>query len=125
MNAVYPSECPVEFDELTANREGEVRFKSTHVTWTDNVFKNFKGLQRNIKFLGTLFVSSEDGGSPEASFIIRGIPAKVRRSQTGMFYGLMFHYSSTKNSAATQTLDSSMDVNFAELPASNRLPYRW
>ena len=127
MDDVYPSETPLQqdLDGVNVGRLGEVSFKSTHVIWTENTYKNFKGLQRHIKYLGTLYTSSEDGGSPEAQFMIKGLPAKCRRSQQGMFYGLMFHYGSDKNSTATASFDASADIKFTEIPSSNRIPFRW
>lgn len=123
LDTVYPSESPIEMT-FAADREGEVTFKAP-VIWTENTYRNFKGLQRNIKYLGTLFLTSEDGGKPIAEFLIKGLPEKVRRSQTGMFYGLMFHYSATKNTDAIATMDSNNEIKFSEIPAENRLPFRY
>ena len=125
MNQVYNTECPIEFLSSPGNAQGNVQFKDVLPTWTENIYKNFKGLQRNIHFLGTVFVSSEDGGTPEASFIVSRLPGKCRRSQTGMFYGMMFHYSSTKNTAATASIEASVDISFDEIPSSERVPYKW
>ena len=124
---VYGAFCPVEFTGTAGgvDERGNVNFKAPHITWTENNYKNFKGLQRHIKFLGTMFISSEDGGTPAAEFMIQGLPAKCRRSQTGMFYGLILHYSSTKNNAATANIDASIEINFEEIPANNRLPFLW
>ena len=125
MDTLYNAESPVEFSTAPAEEAGDVNFKSPPIIWTENNYKNFKGIQRNVKFLGTLFMSSEDGGTPSAVFNIRGIPPKCKRSQTGMFYGLIFHYSSLKNTTAVATMDATIDVSFDEIPASNRVPYRW
>lgn len=127
LNSVYPSESPIGMTTTggTPDQDGEVFFKGSHVIWSENVYKNFKGLQRNIFHLGTMFISSEDGGTPSAEFLINQLPPKVRRMQTGAFFGLFFHYSSTKNSAATATVDASVDIKFDEIPASNRIPFRW
>ena len=124
LNTVYPNEVPIDYGEV-ANLEGQVNFKGVKVIWAENTYKNFKGLQRNITHLGTITLSSEDGGHPTAEFMINGLPSKVKRSQTGMFYGLLFHYSSTKNTAATVNVISTAEVKFSETPASNRIPYRW
>ena len=106
MNDTYEAESPVQYRDssATVDLQGQVLFKTVHVIWTENTYKNFKGLQRHIRLLGTLALTSEDGGSPNAEFVIQGLPAKCRRSQTGMFYGLMFHYSSTKNTDANKYL---------------------
>ncbi len=125
LNTVYTAESPIEFDSTTANREGEVDFKAVHVTWTENTYKNFRGLQKIIRHLGTVYVSSEDGGQPSATFTLRGTPPKVRRMQTGAFYGIMLHYSEQKNTGATASTEVTVDLKFRETPASNRIPYRW
>ena len=127
LNTVYPSESPIGMTTAggTPDNDGEVFFKGTHVIWTENTYKNFKGIQRYIHHLGTMFVSSEDGGTPSAEFTINQLPAKVRRMQTGAFMGLFFHYSSSKNSDPSIDLDCSVDIKFDEIPASNRIPFRW
>jgi len=123
-DAVYKTLCPVEFGE-TLNIEGEVTFKSPDITWTENNFKNYKGLQRHIKKIGTIFVSSEDGGTPSAEFNIVGAPAKCVRSQTGMFYGILFHYSADKNTQATGSFEIIQEFSFDEVPSDNRVPFVW
>ncbi len=127
LNALFPSTSPVEFEEadVTPSHGGEVQFKAAHPAWTENIYKDRKTLQRYIKHLGTIFVTSEDGGSPSAEFTVNGLPANVRRSQTGMFYGIFFHYSASKNSAATGDVEISQDTSFKEIPADNRLPFKW
>ena len=124
-DSVYKTSYPLEMVTDIPNVEGEVAEKSPHIVWTENIYKSKKGVQMTIKHLGTIYVSSEDGGTPSAQFNIRGAPSKCRRSQTGMFYGLLFHYGSDKNSAATATLDASIDIKFDEVPTSNRLPFEW
>ena len=90
MNTITPSTTPIEMETSDIATQGDVSFKSPAIVWTENVYKNSKTLQRNISNLGTVFVSSEDGGTPQAEFTLRGLPAKVRRSQTGMFYALKY-----------------------------------
>lgn len=124
-DAVYDTSCPVFFDTSGIDVNGETKFKVAPITWTENNFNNFKGLQRNIRLLGTVALTSEDGGSPNAEFTIRGLPAKCRRSQTGMFYGLMFHYGASKNTEATQNIESSVAIKFEEIPSSERVPFVW
>ena len=126
MDDTYNAECPIEYQGsgTAIDVQGQVGFKSTHVIWTENTYKNFKGLQRHISLLGTVALTSEDGGAPHAEFTIRGLPPKCRRSQTGMFYGLMYHYSSTKNTTAVADIQISVDTKFNEIPADNRIPFR-
>ena len=125
-DAIYNSDSLVEFDNgADVSSQGECTLKATHITFTENSYKNFKGTQRIVKHLGTLTMTSEDGGNPTTEFVIRGLPAKCRRSQTGMFYGLIFHYSSTKNTDATAEFETSADIKFNEIPAENRIPYKW
>ncbi len=124
METTYPAESPVTYDSgVDIDSQGEVSFSGN--AFTENIYKNFKGIQRNMRFLGTMYMTSEDGGTPSAEFMIQGAPPKCRRSQTGMMYGLVFNYSSTKNTTALATMDASIEVNFEELPASNRIPYKW
>lgn len=124
-NVIYPNEYPVEMLSDAANNSGTTRFKSPHPTWTENTFKNFKGIQRTIHQLGTLYLSSEDGGSTGAQFKIQGLPPKVRRANSGMMYALMFHYSFDKNSDMTATFDPTAEIKFKEIPTENRIPFRW
>ena len=51
--------------------QGEVSFSNN--AFTENVYKNFKGVQRNMRFLGTMYMTSEDGGTPSAEFMIQGV----------------------------------------------------
>ena len=124
MDTVYGAFSPIEMN-VSALAQGQAQFKDPNIIWTENNYKNYKGIQRNIAFLGTITLTSEDGGSPAMSFTISGLPAKVRRMQTGAFYGLMFHYSSTKNEDATADIIADADIKFTEIPSENRLPYLW
>ncbi len=110
---------------VTPNQQGDTVFVDSHPIFTENQYKNSKTMQRTIKFLGTVYVSSEDGGSPASEFVLRGLPPQVRRSQTGMFYGLFFHYSADKNTGATADIEISSEIKFKEVPSDNRLPFSW
>ncbi len=127
LETLYNVHTPTEFNHLggAPNVQGQVNFKAVHVTFSQNNFKNFKGMQRHIKHLGTVYLSTNDGGSTSAEFTIRGLPAKCRRSQTGMFYGLIFHLSTEKNSIANASVTESVEIKFRETPSSNRLPFVW
>ncbi len=124
-DTVYTTECPVQFSQV-ANNEGDVTFKGVHVAgFTDNSFKNFKGVQRYMKQLGTVYISASDAGQSHAEFTVNGLPPNCRRSQTGMFYGLIAHFPASKNTAATGDYEIHSEISFKELPAIDRLPFRW
>lgn len=124
-NTLFPSEYPAEMLSDAANNSGTTRFKDPPVIWASNTYKNFKTMQRHIKHLGSLYISSEDGGQSSAAFTINGLPAKCRRANSGMLYGLMFHYDSEKNIDELAHFDTSAEIKFTELPSENRLPFRW
>ena len=127
-NTLLPSGCPLTFDSTTtgpADLRGEVTPKSiTNTLIIKNTIKNFKFLQHYIQPMGTVFVTNEDGGNGgEVSIRINRIPAKCRRSQTGMYWGLFFHNDSDSNGAETLALDATIDESFEEIPSDNRLPF--
>ena len=124
---VNDSESILEFTDAvgTSDRRGEVAPKGTHIIFSESAYKARKQTQSFQKLLGTIYLSSEDGGSPQSTFTIRGVPPQVRRMQTGAYYGLMFHLDSIKNSGNNYDYDISGEISFMEHPSSNRLPYKW
>ena len=75
-----------------------------------------------MQHLGTVTIGNADNENTVELEQTR-IPPKVRRSQTGMFWGLLFLYDFTKNSAAVADLDFNQTVKFDEHPSDQRLPY--
>lgn len=127
-NTIQPTACPFTFDTTTvgpADKRGEVADKAiTSTLILDPTIKNFKFLQHYIKRRGTVFVTNEDGGNGgEVTININKIPAKCRRSQTGMSWNLFLVNDTIKNGAETLNLDVTLDASFEEIPSDNRLPY--
>ncbi len=124
-NTILGSSALYSMQTTPSNEAGDTNFISPHPVFTENFYKGSKTMQRTVKQLGTVFVTSEDGGTPQAEFTLRGLPPQVRRSQTGMFYGLLFHYSGDKNTAVTTDLNMTAEIKFKEQPSDNRLPFNW
>ncbi len=126
-DTIQTAYCPYTFDSTTTGPpdiRGAITAKAiTAAIVLDNIYKSFKFIQRYMKKVGRVYVSASDGGKAEAQLVITDIPAKCRRSQTGMFYGLILHNDSTANNAATLNLDVTVDLSFIEHPTSNRLPF--
>lgn len=127
-NTLFPTACPFTFDTTTvgpADKRGEVNGKAiTNTLVAKNTIKNFKFLQHYIQHKGTVFVTNEDGGNGgEVTINVNRVPPKCRRSQTGMYWGLIFHNDSDSNGTEALALDATYDVSFEEIPSDNRLPY--
>lgn len=127
-DTLFPTACPVQIDTTTvgpADLRGQVTTKAMTTTLiVENTINNYKFLQHYIKKMGTIFITNEDGGNGgEVTINIDKVPAKCRRSQTGMFWGLFLHNNSDKNGAETLTLDCTVEESFDEIPSDNRLPF--
>ncbi len=127
-NTLFPSACPVTFDNTTvgpADLRGQVDLKAvTSILIVKNTINNFKFLQHYIQPMGSVFVTNEDGGNGgEVTINVNRVPAKCRRSQTGMFWALFFHNDSDVNGSETLVLDATITESFEEIPSDNRLPY--
>jgi len=125
-NTVYPANCPVIMTTAggAGDDRGTVVFKTMLSTYvTDNVLKSYKGIQHYMKKVGTITLGSTDSGSETAEIILNQFPDKVRRSQTGMFYGYIIHNNSDANNGNSITMRYSIDNSFTEIPSTNRLPY--
>lgn len=113
-----------DFDQVTADRQGEVSFKNPLPAFSANLYKNFKFTHHYMKHRGTIFLTTEDGGGTaqgEINFNI--VPGKVRRMQTGAFWGVILHNDSVKNNSDTIDVTVSTEFSFMEYPTENRLPY--
>lgn len=126
-DTIRTANCPVSFDTTTVgppDLRGRVQNKAITATQIlDNDIRNFKFQQHYIKKIGTLVLHPEDSGRNQQELIINRIPAKCRRSQTGMQWAIYFHNDSIKNNARTVNIESSFEVDFEEIPSNNRLPY--
>ncbi len=126
-NTIQTASCPITFDSTTVGPpdvRGAVAPKAPSATLiVDNTVKDFKFIQHYMKKKGTIFVPATDGANSEVTINIDRVPAKCRRSQTGMFWGLFFVNEANKNAGNTLALGSTQETSFDEIPSSNRLPY--
>lgn len=125
-NTLLPANCPLTFDNTTvgpADLRGGVANKAMTTTLiSENNINNRKFLQHYIKKRGSLFISNEDGGNGgELTININKVPAKCRRSQTGMYWGIYLHNNSDKNGGESLNLDVTNQLSFLEHPTDNRL----
>lgn len=122
-DTVFPTKCPLSFI-TTATNEGEIQTKTpttSLVTYQDWV--SYKFLQHYMKYKGTLNVAPTNNASNETTIFINDLPPQCRRSQTGMWYGLIFKNSAERNEGTTIAMDYHKEVSFDEIPSENRLPY--
>lgn len=125
-NSFIPGSCPVTFDStlLVPDNRGLVAYKAmTSTLISENQIKNFKFLQHYIQEKGTIQLGAAGASDSQVQIDINEVPAKCRRSQTGMFWSLYFHNNSDKNAGATLNLTSTINVGFEEIPADLRLPF--
>lgn len=124
---IQPATCPLRFSVVGSPgaTQGEVTWMSPidATTVLSNTIKNFKFIQHYMHHKGTVTLTPTDGGQPNAEININRLPPKCRRSQTGMFYGILLHNDSNKNDSNTLNSDASVEVSFNETPSDNRLPY--
>ena len=125
METVYPQTFPYNMTTSGVDA-GRVGAKTPDSVFTDTIWRNFVGLQRHIKKLGTINIGTHDAGDRGiAELNFTGIPAKCRKSQTGMFYGWLLSNDTVLNSAAAFNGTITQQFNFDEVPSSNRIPYEW
>lgn len=115
--------CPVEFDSATTSSPGDNRgaviFKAAHITLARNTVVGRKFTQRFMKLKNRITV-------PADGFVtlnVQGIPPKCRRSQTGMFWGLVFHNSSVITDSVSGTVKITGEHSFEEVPGNYLPPY--
>jgi hypothetical protein len=117
-NNFASSLCPIDFDTSSTD-EGEVDFKATPITLTDNNQKNSKFSQHYMRRIGRLEVPT----GQRVIMNINRVPPKVRRSNFGMFWGLVVHNSSIVNDSDTLNVDITKEQSFTEIPSSERPPW--
>lgn len=124
---LYPAGCPFTFDNTSVgppDLRGAVAPKAiTGTLVVENTIKGFKFLQHYIKKRGTIYVGALGQENNKAQVIITRVPPKVKRSQTGMYWGLIFHNNSDKNGALGANFVATCEYDFVETPSTNRLPY--
>ena len=84
-NAIRTAECPVSFQEATANNQGEVNTKTdpSVIDFTIQDWNNFKFQQHYAQHLGSVTIGNADNENVVELHQTR-VPSKCRRSQTGM-----------------------------------------
>lgn len=125
-NAIYPTACPYTFSTSTGPPDirGRVNLKAVTATLVvENVIKNHKFLQHYIKKKGTIYVGPLGQSNNKAQIVIDRAHPKCRRSNNGMYWGLIFHNNSDKNGALGANLVATAEYDFLEHPTENRLPY--
>lgn len=124
-NTVLSANCPVTFNTTggAGDNRGFVDWKTMTATIiTDNQYKSFRFIQHFMKKLGTITIGNSDTDN-EVVFTLNRVPGKCVRSQTGMFYGIVFHNEASKNNGQTVNINPFMELSFVETPSENRLPY--
>lgn len=123
---IYPTQCPVAFTSSigTEDHRGEVRIITPTATLiSTNLNKSIKFIQHYIKPVGKIFVPFANAMAGSVDIKINKLPAKCRRANSGMFYGLFLHNDTTDNNGTTLTATCDVEVKFDEIPAEFRLPY--
>jgi len=123
-DTVKAANSPLSFYP-TAPAEGEIIMKTpTTSIISVNDIASFKFQQHYLKKVGTITVGGADNANSTAVLNINSIPPKCRRSQTGMYYGLIFHLPSEKNlNLVAADFQYSITISFDEIPSTDRLPY--
>lgn len=104
--------------------QGEVYWNSvTPGAMSENTILNSKFHQHFYEKIGEITLSQEGSGKETIELEFSGVPSKTKRSQTGMFYGLIFANDSDKNEGRTLSLDYSKLNHIIEVPSENRLPW--
>ncbi len=123
-DTLQTANCPVTFETVDNNPDnrGIVEQKSPHITLTENNLKNSVFAQRFLRLKQRVFVDRQQGAGGSVVIRVNGIPPKCRRSQTGMFWGLLFHVNESLN-VTPSNIGINRDVSFIEYPTADRLPY--
>lgn len=116
---------PVNFVSVVGANDlrGEVNpYGPVATVFIDNFIKSQKFLQRYLKKIGTVQIGNNDNNN-KIDIKFDRLPAKCRRSQTGMFCGVFFVNNSNLNQARTLNIEGSAEISFNEIPSSERKPY--
>lgn len=123
---IYPSQCPVTFEDtaVAPDTRGQVTIITPTATLiSTNLNKSLKFLQHYIKPVGKLWIPPKTTEQSGVDLKINKIPAKCRRANSGMFWGIFLHNDSTDNDAATALTNVTVEAKFDEIPSEFRLPY--
>lgn len=124
-NGLAPSNCPLTFTTSTGppDNTGMVTEKTpTSSIISQTVIDNFKFHQHYLQKVAEITIGNTDTDNV-SEFRVRGVPAKVKRMQTGAYYAYLFYNSSNKNAGSTFNLEYSCQYNFTETPSGIRPPY--
>lgn len=125
-NTVQPANCLVTFSTAggAGSQQGVVSPKAMTATLlTDNIYRSFKLIQKYMRKIGQITLGNVDSTNEIAEIVFNEIPEKCRRSQTGMFWGIVVHNPTEINAGKTTSLIATLDINFTEHPADSRMPY--
>ncbi len=118
--SILPDACPFTFSQ-TANIEGQVAAKVGLVPdFTVQNINNFKFLQHFARHMGSVTIGDVQGDNV-IELKQHRIPPKCRRSNTGMYWGLVFVYDSTKNKQQNATIEFNQELSFRESTNSDRI----
>ena len=81
-------------------------------------WNNFKFMQHFAKHLGSVTIGDVQGDNV-VELKQNRIPSKVRRSQTGMYWGTLFLYDATKNTDNTANIEFNHELSFRESTSAN------
>lgn len=125
-NTLQAATCPITFDVAggAGDDRGVIGIKTPAAGLiTAQNYRSFTHIQHYMKQLGTVFLAANDGSPSSQSFTLNRLPAKCRRSQTGMVYAIFFVNDTVKNNSATIDYKVNATVSFLETPSDNRIPY--
>ena len=112
-----------QFLTATANAGDVTERAVSPIKMQENVIKSSKFAQHYYRKLGTITLGNLDQATSTAVLTVTQVPGKCRRSQSGMYFAYVFVNDTEKNNARTLDIEYSLENNFDEIPASNRLPY--
>ena len=81
--------------ETTGDTAGEVTFDGSTIS-SKNTILNSKYTQHYLRYLGTVEISAGE----QKELIFNYIPTKCRRSNNGMFWGIVLHLDANENNSS-------------------------
>lgn len=110
----------INFNQSTASiNAGEVEFLTTQPTLSRNNVMNNKFTQQYLRHAGRVWVPQ--GETAVLPFSMA--PPKCRRSNSGMFWGIVLHNDAVINQNTNLALQVSQEISFDEVPSDERLPF--
>lgn len=121
--ATIDTGSPIAQNISGASAQGQVVWNTpTANMFGENVVNLSKFRQRVFQKLGDITIGGT-GGQSTAVLTLTRLPAKCRRANSGMFYGIAFQNDASKNTYGDFSLGASLSVAFDEVPSDTRL--RW